>query len=245
MDSRFQGQKGSQGEHLDIARPGPYCSRPLICVFTVCANASCLLLHTPLTKTAKYSVGFTPPTQPDPVAQKTGVRVGTAKMLIAFLYKILYLRSFPTLPKSLYFKRSGWRGLDISVQTAQHLHTVKVLCHHECSELTMSSFNFHLHCLKCLTKVNILDSSLFSPFLNEMYVNLGKKLTTFLENSVGSRDEQMAPRNQRVKDDYLLCTNMLMREPYFWDTMKILDLIQIPRWSSEQNNYHNLISYSK
>lgn len=68
---------------------------------------------------------------------------------------------------------------------------LKVLCHHGCSELTMSSFNFHLHCLKCLTKKNILDDSLFSPFLYEMYVNLGKKLPTFLENSVGSGDEQM------------------------------------------------------
>lgn len=63
----------------------------------------------------------------------------------------------------------------------------------------MSSFSFHLHCLKCLTKENILDDSLFSPFLYEIYVNLGKKLTTFLENSVGSEDEQMATQKSNSK----------------------------------------------
>lgn len=34
--------------------------------------------------------------------------------------------------------------------------------------------------------------NLYSLYFYEMYVNLGKKLTTFLETSVGSGDEQMA-----------------------------------------------------
>lgn len=64
---------------------------------------------------------------------------------------------------------------------------------------------------------------LLSPF-HEMCSNLGKKLTTLLKNSVGSRDAQ---QEATLKPDLerLLCTNMLMRESYFWDVLKILDLI--------------------
>lgn len=49
-------------------------------------------------------------------------------------------------------------------------------------------------------------------------------MTTLLKNSVGSRDAQ---QEATLKPDLerLLCTNMLMRESYFWDVLKILDLI--------------------
>lgn len=146
-------------------------------------------------------------------------------MLIAFLCKILCLCSLPTPTKNLYSKSSGGWGLEIPVQTAQHLHNVKSFMLPGCFKLTMSFSNFHLHCLKCHTK----DDSLFSPFLWDVFVNLGKKLITFLETSVGSGDEQMANQNSTLKGDYLLCRG----ESYFGDTVKILDLILSPRWSSE------------
>lgn len=70
--------------------------------------------------------------------------------------------------------------------------------------------------------------TLYSLHFYEMYVNLGKKMITFLGTSVGSGDEQMDNQLEPWK-----VTTYCAEESYFWDTVKILDVILNPRWSSE------------
>lgn len=164
MDSRFQSQQSSQGKHLSIARPGSQCAQPpTLCVYSLCKGQLPGVLYCSSTSHSQrqLTILWASHLPHDPVAQKTGVTVCTSKMLIAFLCKTLCLCSLPTPTKNLYSKSSGGWGLEIPVQTAQHLHNVKSFMLPGCFKLTMSFSNFHLHCLKCHTK----DDSLFSPFL--------------------------------------------------------------------------------